>query len=354
MKRLAVLLFILFLIQVASAQNNNAGYALLNNRCKHHYISLTPKRNKNKLRDVFPFRSIEVVDYRPDSSRIGLFVVKRQQADFLFKSSPGTVIKSFLNEAYTNPLASKTLLVVIRELWFSDILFEKQLDKVPSPFRSRISFRAETYVKENTGYIPLTYFDTTITSPKNIIDIAPFRITELMTSLVEKINSSDISPAYLQTKRLLSFAAVDSFSNKSFSYPIDAPDTLREGVYASFEDFRNNKPSIFNYEIEKENNSLMTLRLKDEQGKSYYSRKMWGYCDGQRTYVMMDGNLFPIFTYDRAYYVYGSKEYLVKRNNLPLLLLFPGALVFATVPISENVTRHLRFFRLDIKTGEIL
>lgn len=354
MKRLAVLLFILILLQVANAQNNNAAQALLNNRCKHHYISLTPKRNKNKLKDVFPFQNIEVVDYRPDSSRIGLFIERRQQADLLFESSPGTVIKSFLNEAYTNPLASKTLLVVIRELWFSDILLEKQLGKEPSPFRSRISFRAETYVIENNGYIPLTYFDTLITSKEKIMDIAPFRITELMTSFIEKINSSDISPAYLQTKRLLSFAAIDSFSNKLFSYPIDAPDTLRKGVYASFEDFRNNKPSIFNYEIEKENSSSMTLRLKDEQGKSYYSRKMWGYCDGQQTYVMMDGNLFPIFTYDRAYYVYGSKEYLVKKNYLPLFLVFPGALVFATVPISENVTRRLRFFRLDIKTGEIL
>lgn len=97
----------------------------------------------------------------------------------------------------------------------------------------------------------------------------------------------------------------------------------------------------------------MTLHMKDEQGKLYYTRKMWGFCDGQQTYVMMDGNLFPIFTHNRAYYVYGSKEYMVKKYSAPLFFLLPVAYVLGAVPVSEKVFRKLRFFRLDMETGDI-
>jgi hypothetical protein len=93
--------------------------------------------------------------------------------------------------------------------------------------------------------------------------------------------------------------------------------------------------------------------MKDEQGLSYFSRKMWGYCDGHQCYVMMDGNLFPIIAVQHSYYVLGSKEYLVKKTSMPIFLLFPAALVVGSVPVSEKVERKLRLFSLDLETGEI-
>ena len=219
--------------------------------------------------------------------------------------------------------------------------------------QSHIKFRVETYVKEERGYVPLMYFDTVITSKKEVADIAPVIMPRLMNAFIDKINSLDMDQENLKSRRRLSFGAVDSFSNRSFTYPITNATTLQKGVYASFEEFRNNKPSVFNYDIDKEKNSSMSLRLIDEQGKSYYSRRMWGYCDGQQTYVMMDGNLFPILNYGRAYYVYGSKDYLTKKSGVPIFLLFPAAIVIGAIPTSEKVNRNLRFFRLDIQTGEI-
>lgn len=140
------------------------------------------------------------------------------------------VIRSFLNESFSNPLASKNLLVVIRKLWFSDIVFQKQLGELSSASKSRIIFRAETYIKENAGYIPLASFDTIITSPKAIMDIAPFRLPSLLTAFVKKISSLDINSAPIKARPLLSYSAIDSFSNKIFLYPIDTTKNIHKGV----------------------------------------------------------------------------------------------------------------------------
>lgn len=68
---------------------------------------------------------------------------------------------------------------------------------------------------------------------------------------------------------------------------------------------------------------------------------------------MMEGNLFPILSFDRAYYVYGSKEYKVIKRNVPIFLLFPAAFVFGSFTVDEKVVRKLRLFSLDMGSGEI-
>ena len=351
MKHLSGLLFIIFMARAADAQEDNVGVAFLDSRCAHHFISLSLKRNISKLKNSFPFREIQVLDYRPDTLRMGLFNEGKQLTDLRFHDAAGGIFQSFLNETYANSLETKTLVVVIKDLWFSDIVYEH--NATPSNLRSHIKFRVETYVKEKTGYVPLTYFDTLISSKKKVAMIAQFTIPDLISAFIDKIISINMYQANINLKRQLSFGAVDSFSNRAFTCPITTSDTLQKGVYASFDEFRNNNPSVFNYEIDKESDASMSLRLVDKEGKSYYSRRMWGYCDGRQSYVMMDGNLFPIINYGRARYVYGSKDYHVKKTAVPIFLLFPAAILVSAVPVSETVTRNLRFFKLDIQTGEI-
>ena len=351
MKHIVSLTFILFLVLAAYSQGDEQEMAFLDSRCNTQLITLNPNRKNTKLKNRFPYRAFEVVDYRPDSLRIGLFGNRKQLSDLRFNSSPGSTIQFFLNENYTNPLATKTLLVVIKDLWFSDIVDVP--GATPSNFNSHIKFRVEAYVKEETGYVPMAYFDTLISSKTGVTLIAPFTMPGLIDAFIDKISAVDLEHANLPSKRHLSLGAVDSFSKRSFTYPVTVANTLKKGVYANFEEFRNNRPSVSNYDIDNEKDGSISLRLIDEQGKSYYSRRMWGYCDGQQTYVMMDGNLFPVIHYGRAFYVYGSKNYLVRKSNVPIFLLFPPTLLLTTIPVSERVTRNLRFFRLDIQTGEI-
>ena len=54
----------------------------------------------------------------------------------------------------------------------------------------------------------------------------------------------------------------------------------RNGEINGYFEFRNNQPSITNYDVQT-NGTGFQLYLKDETGKSYYSRKMWGFCNGE-------------------------------------------------------------------------
>lgn len=353
MKPLVFLLLIATLIPVAKAQKHNKLQTNTEDSWRHVYLTLSSKGVKNKQKSSF--RSIEVVDYRPDTTRIGLFVTGEVQHEYRLKPSASGVISSFLNQVYANPAASKTLFVVIKNLWLSEYTGEKQLEEHSSSLRSRISFRADTYLREDGGYTPLAYFDTSITSSKLIRDIAPFRLPVLIDMFMEEMDYVNQATVNNKKRRILPLAFVDSFSRKSFSHPIYAADTLYKGVYVNFENFINNKPSAIGYEIKQEGNSPMTLHLKDENGKDYYSRKVWGFCDGQQVFIMIEGKLCPLIFQDYAWYAYTSKEFTVIRyKGKPGLSLGGISLPSSgSLPDRKKVKRKLQFLSIDIETGEI-
>ena len=117
--------------------------------------------------------------------------------------------------------------------------------------------------------------------------------------------------------------------------------------------FRNNQPPILNYEIQADGKGPQ-LYLKDEAGKTYYSRKMWGYCDGQLCYAMMDGNLCPIFPVGHSFYVFGStdNEVIAKNRSLGRVLLYSYSYGTIYVPSSGNYNMY--FYAIDPDSGKIL
>jgi hypothetical protein len=66
---------------------------------------------------------------------------------------------------------------------------------------------------------------------------------------------------------------------------MDTALVLKKGVYANVDEFRNNQPSIFNYDIQPDENGLSQLYLKDETGKPYFP----GRCGG----IAMGNNVMP-------------------------------------------------------------
>lgn len=134
---------------------------------------------------------------------------------------------------------------------------------------------------------------------------------------------------------------------------MDTATVLRKGIYASIHEFRNNQPSVFNYQVEPDVNGLLQLYLKDAAGQLYFSRKMWGYCDGQQCYVMMNGNLFPIIPVHHAFYVWGSKGFRLKNSAVPYLVTLPTVVFYGAATVSITAVRQLHFFNLDVYSGDI-
>ena len=347
---LVFLLSACLLVAKVSGQTNGQADAFIKHKFKPIMLSLSNDGRVIKT----SFREIDVVDYRADTSRLGFsFDRGTGHKVLLLQPGTGTAVKSFLNKGYTNPSTAHTLLVVIRKFWISEITAKEQEHAFTGkPHTTRICFRAEAYLKDGEAYIPYGYLDTTITSAKHPLHVTPFRIPDLLAAFMEKMNGVDTEKA-LKTKRRVSYAFIDSFSNRKFSYAMNKAETLQKGVYASIDDFRNNRPTITDYVIEQDKGTL-SLYIKDEDGKPYFSRKIWGYCDGEQSFVMINGNLYPVLRQQHAFHVFGAKDYTIKTTRIPIFLLYPvGGYIAGSVPVSQKVIMTLRMYTLDPETGEI-
>jgi hypothetical protein len=135
---------------------------------------------------------------------------------------------------------------------------------------------------------------------------------------------------------------------------MDTATTLVKGVYANVEEFRNNQPSIAQYEIAKDKGAELALSTPDGNGHFVYTHTAWGFCDGNQVFVMMDGNVFPVVRGHHQFYVLGSREYRNNKIWVPFLVpLGPAAAVYGITDVHDNVVRSLRLFRLNVRSGRV-
>jgi hypothetical protein len=355
MKSLTFLFVFLSLTYSLTAQRDSSNQSFIKRNCKQVAISL---RKENWRPDPFSaFSNIEVIDARPDTSRIGLVAEHNSRKELIFHNTVSAALASHLKNYYTDPRAKQTLLVILKKLCVFDSLIvkPKRVDGFTPPTPPptvKMRFRTEAFLKGPDGWLPLTYLDTLVSSTYGAEYIATNYLPFLLDVFMDKLSSIDLA-AVIKQSRVFSDHDIESFNRSGFAYPMDTASTLKKGVYTSLEEFKNNKPSIGDYELTKDGQGNLELNIKDQQGKLYYTHTMWGFCDGEHSFVMMDGNLFPILPVNHEWYIWGTKEYVTKKFSTPLVILFPAAYFLASVPVTESVSRKMRFFQIDIDSGEI-
>jgi len=340
-------IFFCAVFQVLAQEPDASAQQFIRKKCGTLHVHLPLGQNGQRYPVLFD--SIQVVDLRRDTSRIGLIGSGgRSQEEVLLYRPVATQVTAYLNAGYSRPYGSRRLLVAVKDLWISD----------PGTYQEsawNVAFRFEAYVKTEGGYIPLTYLDTLVQAGgKKSGDMAARYLPELMAIFMDKV-ATHVMDDDLPAKRVVSYNQIDSFSRTRFRYPMDTATFLVKGVYASAREFRNNAPSRPTYEISTDKSGNKALRIPDENGQFYYTHTVWGFCDGKQVYVMMDGNVFPVFIVYHQWYVLGSKDYRNKQLWLPVILpLGAGAFISGTTDISDHVVRTLRLFRLDERSGRVI
>ena len=268
------------------------------------------------------FRHFEVIDQRSDTTRIGVHTFwptfgHPRDRQLTFHSPASTEIAGYLNTWFTRPDAPFTALVVLRSLWLSDASYlREEVKKDPNKLyeRTHIRFKAEIYAVRDSQYMPIFRFDT-LQAYKNsnlyrsvttFYDLWDRDLTAIVATMAD--SASLLTAVKVGHARLLHLEDILEFNRTRFYTPISNNASLTPGVYVSFEEFRNNAPSIRDFEIKKENNTRV-LYIKEAGGSSwYYSHDVWGYCDGKAIYVMRDGILRQAWKEGNAYYFYGNAD----------------------------------------------
>jgi hypothetical protein len=333
------------LLGYAHAQKDSLHAKFIKNKCSRIHIHIMPSSRKNPNPPYFA--NFKVVDFRADTSRLGFWAENKSRRELVFETNTSDVLTSYLNKVFSHSTGTQSFLVIIKKLW----LYDEKMNGSQIGL-GRMNIRLEAFLRTPGGLVPYTYLDTAISSRVSIIQAGGFKVAHVLQALVDKIAQLDESTV-TRSKNAFSFAQLDSMNRKKFMYAMDTATVLNAGVYANLEEFRNNRPSLFNYEIIPDENGLRQVYLKDEKGQSYFSHTIFGYCDGKQSYAMMDGNLFPIYSVQHAYYVFGSKEYKIKTTVIPVLLPIGPLALGGMMPISETAVRRLRFFNLDVYTGDI-
>ena len=299
------------------------------------------QNNTNSL-----FSHFEVIDQRPDTGRIGLHINKgaaghARDRQLVFARPAATEIADWLNQHFTRPDAPYTGLIVLRTLWLSDAnypLEDLMRDPNKQQERTHIRLKAEVYAGKDSNYMPVFRFDTLFYTIKAVYSIhSPYSNWErdlagILGGLAD--SASSLADRKQASGRQIPLTAIHQFNQSRFASPIDGNPTLTRGVYANFEEFRNNTPSIQNFEIKMEGPNVL-LYIREPNGRSYYSHDAWGYCDGKNVFIMRDGVLRASWKEGKAFYFSASNS---------------------TASISSNTTLYNRIryiYTIDMDTGSI-
>ena len=268
------------------------------------------------------FSHFEIIDERPDTTRIGFHTNKaasafsRSRDRQLVLAQPATKeITDWLDRHYTRPDAPYTALIVLRTLWLSDANYaneDKQKDPRKQLERTHIRLKAEVYAQKDGIYQPIFRFDTLQYTTKAVYSVkSPYSVwdKDLSAILGELADSASLITAQRSSSpdRQIRLEDIRRFNESRFGLPINGDSSLVPGAYASFGEFRNNAPSIRHFEIRMEDNKRL-LYISEGSGRSYYSHDAWGYCDGKNIFVMRDGILYPAWKEGNAFYISNNPD----------------------------------------------
>jgi len=319
---------------------------------------LKPGSDTSSLK--FPFEKIEVIDRRFDTTKIGyalkldlLRARKRAFVKMRLKNDLSGSVQKFYNDTYQKNF-SKTgyeLFIVIKTLWISAMPVSSLQHTKESVEKSDIDIRLkfEYYLKKGDQYIPLKRIDTAFQVLKSDTtnEEQDSKIKFLGYCLKRMIENPDYSSyiSSLEKRPGKTLQQIEIFNSKRCDIPI-LKDSLKKGIYLTFEEFRNNTPSILNFTkklIVNKNVFLTSDEIPIRHFWGYYDGINIGYGTSGNDILFRTGNTFQLFTLEGVF----------RRVSLDL-----GALAISPVthlvPLPGSIEKAVWCPKeLDMETGEL-
>lgn len=247
----------------------------------------------------FPFSSIEIIDNRFDTSKLGYVPIhqiiankKKVGRKIVFSQGVGIGLEKYYNEYYQNAFSKSEikLVIVLKKFWFSGIDNEKNQEidiSKNNKARSFLYCKWEYYLKKNGDFFPVKRIDTVVNGVEFEAEIntekqygSEKKIFKLiLNGLIEII---DFNKALAQLDKLprKTLLEVQQYNASYFNIPVLLDSVVNKGVFLSFNEFKNNKPSIISFK-EKQirlRGGQYQYYLEDDHGNRILN--YWGYNTG--------------------------------------------------------------------------
>ena len=323
------LIIICFVLSVYGAHSQGTGnYEKDSNdisRIPQMQIRLDANNDSQQL-VLVGFKFIQVEDVRFDTTHIGIY----SKATNGFVSSMinnykinlegglGNSFSNYLNHSFKSQPGTqdrevvcfiKSLYIVRRDTMVeNNSMYNKYGD---------MNFTAEVFLHSGNNYYAAFKIDTVLYS---LINIKKKQIGEdmqqnllipalqLLKKTISQTNWDDIVKRKTFTEN---FVKTHYFKER-FQIPV-LSQPCKKGIYRTFAEFRNNAPSIENFKIEKE--KFKTILLSDADGNLIPTTRMFGYCDGEKYWILMGNFPFPMIRVSN-----GFEFFLTVDKRIKLLL----------------------------------
>ncbi|WP_205511458.1 hypothetical protein [Longitalea arenae] len=279
------------LVLMAGACNNTV-YAQHNDKSTE-LLQLMPKRTTISSAN---FSQVEVVDTRFDTVQLG-FIQKgglnRKENLVLtqpLKNELASIAGKMLREAQKQ---EGTLLINIRNFNIGEVsagLTEK----------GTFTFNAGFYIKQGAGYNFLFAIDSTVTvkagSELDVTTKLLDTVPEILAGYLKQAAGFDLSKA--GTKQYTAYEIEHIVELEKKEIPVYSLELPKKGLYTSYEDFKNNRPSREDVIIQNKKGFsrpfIFEMKENGKKGVEIKHKYYYVVCDGEKMFVSNAYGLYPL------------------------------------------------------------
>lgn len=208
----------------------------------------------------FPFSKIRMIDSRYDTSKLGFLPVGffSKFKRITFKGGIAPAIEKYYADYYQHSFDSSglELLIVMKKFWFSNVpLNKKRPGDLQQPTNSTNFYvKWEYYLGKNDNYLPIKRIDTVWTFSEELGKYIEDEFDEKKLAGVKFILKAQLEMLEYE-KAVKAFAAqpgktmafINAYNAARFQLPVLRDNSIKNGVYLNFNEFKNNNPSISSF-----------------------------------------------------------------------------------------------------------
>jgi hypothetical protein len=311
-----------------------------------------------------PFSSIQVVDSRPDTTKLG-YGLKRCYYKVVVEGSTTDHIQHLLTRSIGrnfDPTAGQSLLVVIRHLWAKDLssleMDERNLDvnaKTPVLEYSECTAKLEVYAQRKNGYVPLFRVDSVFSLQRYIHKEGDVLLSAPFAWCLQKLTRLNYTKIAASAQRL-TWEQIREHNARPLRHPIFSDTSRQQGIYLCYLDFLNNR--VVKKEFVVESGGYSDELYVVENGSRHLLTDFWGFCDGSKLFIRQKrsfhelvrrGNTFEFI--DDFHFVRGSGTSRVTGSNPTEIMTSLGLQALSSAAGSiKNV--ELKPCQLNPETGK--
>jgi len=326
-----------------------------------HVMVIQPAREVSNKAVIGHFiKGVVVTDDREDTTLLGYYtgnIFGKKTNRLRFESASNIEIAHWLANYLSidsNKIDDEILYVSIKKFILSEEVTEKVFDnghqgQAQNGWDEGVLAKMEFYFMKDAVYYPLYRFDSILVINAKLKENAGEFVTTALKLGIDKLFTIDIG-AVLMKARKLTPSDIAAHNNNNINVPILVQTVYKKGVYKTFEEFKDNNPSIKDFQFKK--GSAGDILYVSVNGQEYPERSAWGFCDGKNLFINSSDKYAQLVNEGRTFYFKGVKS--VTRNAKHRTM--KTSIFNLATNTGEKKTAYsmdYKYYIIDMETGEI-